>query len=334
MPAPAPGDRLTKDIVLVSPLVQGGMGTVWVAKHEGLRSQVAVKVLAGNLADDETAKQRFAREAAAAMDVQSPHVVQMLDYGISDEGAPYLVMELLNGEDLETILGNGAMDPREVVSIITQVGQALHKAHERNILHRDIKPGNIFLTPSDDFGGDKYFVKLLDFGFAKRLDRFTAPLTAEGMVVGTPQYMSPEQMSGGKLDARSDLFSLASIAFEAFTGRRAFPGDSMREVADAVHNRPLPIPTVVRPSLPRGLDKWFAKACARDRDDRFASAKDMITALGEVFAVAAPPSREEPMPNAKVIEAKPPSNAVRNAVFVLLVFAAAALVALIVSRME
>ncbi len=301
MPEPAQGDRLSKDIVLLRELIQGGMGSVWVARHERLASEVAVKVLSGRLSDDDTAKKRFAREATAAMELQSPHVVQMLDYGISDDGAPFLVMELLRGEDLEARLGSGPLPPRDVVSIVRQVGQALHRAHERNILHRDIKPANVFLTEGDGFSGDKYFVKLVDFGFAKRLDRMTAPLTAEGMIVGTPQYMSPEQMTGGKLDTRSDLFSLGSIAFEAFTGRRAFPGDTLREVADAVHTRPLPIPSVVNPKLPRALDKWFAKACARDRDDRFASARDMITALEQVFAATEAPVVSERAPDAQII---------------------------------
>ena len=117
------------------------------------------------------------------------------------------------------------------------------------------------------------------------------------MVVGTPQYMSPEQMTAAKLDARSDLFSLGSIAFEAFTGRRAFPGNSLREVADAVHKRALPLPTHVNPALPRSLNGWFSKACARDRDDRFKSASEMVAALERAFEQA-DSVREEKAPDA------------------------------------
>jgi eukaryotic-like serine/threonine-protein kinase len=300
---PEPGDRIAKDLVLSRPLVQGGMGTVWVARHEGLNRDVAVKVLSGELADDDVSKARFAREAGAAMDVQSPHVVQMLDYGINEAGVPYLVMELLSGEDLESHLSRGPLPPRDVVSIVTQVGRALHRAHENNILHRDIKPANIFLVPSDGFAGEKYFVKLLDFGFAKRVNRSTAKLTEEGMVVGTPNYMSPEQMTGAKLDPRTDLFSLATVAFEAFTGRRAFPGDTLRAIADAM-TRPLPQPSVLKPDLPGALDAWFARACARERDDRFANARDMVAALQQAFVADTGPLSEEAAPHARMTQSK------------------------------
>jgi serine/threonine protein kinase len=325
VPKFAAGDRLTKDIVLVRPLIQGGMGTVWVARHEGLRSEVAVKLLAANFADDEVAKARFAREAGAAMEVQSPHVVQMLDYGVSDAGSPYLVMELLSGDDLEAKLTQGPLPPRDVVSIVTQLGSALNRAHERSILHRDVKPANVFLMPSDGFSGDKYFVKLLDFGFAKRIDRLTAQLTEEGMVVGTPQYMSPEQMSGEKLDPRSDLFALASVAFEAFTGKRAFQGNSVREIAEAITGRSVPRATQFNGALPRDLDAWFAKAFARDREQRFASAREMVAALQQIFASS---ESDEPVPEARVVPPAVigrPSRFWQISVTLALVLAAAAL---------
>jgi serine/threonine-protein kinase len=265
------------------------MGSVWRARHEGLGRDVAVKLLSGRLADDDTAKKRFEREATSAMQVQSEHVVRMLGYGIADDGRPYLVMELLEGEDLEARLLKGPLPPRDAVEMVKQVGAALQRAHEQNILHRDIKPANVFLEHSN---GGKLSVKLVDFGFAKKLDRLTAPLTEEGMVVGTPQYMSPEQMTAAKLDARSDLFSLGSVAFEAFTGRRAFAGNSLREVADAVHKRALPLPTHVNPALPRALNGWFSKACARDRDDRFNSADEMVRALEQAFSETDTPATE------------------------------------------
>ncbi len=305
------------------PLVQGGMGTVWVARHEGLGSDVAVKLLSGNLADDEVIRKRFAREAAAAMDVQSPHVVQMLDYGISDDGAPYLVMELLAGEDLEGTLQSGPLPPKDVVSIVTQVGQALHRAHERGIIHRDLKPANVFLVPSDGFSGDTWFVKLIDFGFAKRVDKMMTQLTEQGTIVGTPQYMSPEQLSAQKLDPRSDLFSLGSVAFEAFTGQRAFDGATLRGIADAIQVRPLPLPSHVDRTLPRALDAWFTKACARDRDDRFANARELVAALQQVFARAEAPVVEERAPEGRVLSEPPRKN--RSVVLIALAVAAIAL---------
>jgi len=301
MADPSPGDRIAKDLVLQRRLVRGGMGVVWVARHEGLGADVAVKLLVADFADDEGVKKRFAREAAASMEVQSPHVVQMLDYGITNDGAPYLVMELLSGDDLETHIASGPLPPSDVVSIVTQVAQALNRAHERNVLHRDIKPANIFLVPSDGFTADKYFVKLLDFGLAKQMDRLTTQLTAQGTIVGTPEYMSPEHMMGAKLDPRADLFSLAVVAFEAFTGKRPFHGKSLRELSDAITQAPTPRPTAFNPSLPSGLDAWFAKACARDRDDRFASARELIAGLYSAFAPPAQPVvADEPAPDAHV----------------------------------
>jgi serine/threonine-protein kinase len=333
VPELSPGDRVADDLVLVRPLIKGGMGSVWVARHERLQSEVAVKLLSGNFTDDDIAKKRFAREAAAAMEVQSPHVVQMLDYGIRDDGVPYIVMELLAGEDLEGQLGRGRLPPREVLSIVTQTGQALHRAHEHGILHRDVKPANVFLVPADGFSGEKYFVKLLDFGFAKRVDRITAQLTEQGTVVGTPRYMSPEQMMGQELDARSDLFSLGAVAFEAFTGAPAFPGATLREIADAIQKRPTPRPTAVDPSLPRGLDEWFSKACARDRYDRFSSAREMIEALQQVFAARVTGSDEdEPAPEGRIIVTGRPSRFTRISVVVALALATIALVVWIVRR--
>lgn len=330
MPELSEGERIAENLVLVRPLISGGMGSVWVARHERLQSEVAVKLLSGNLEGDEVAKKRFAREAAAAMDVQSPHVVQMLDYGIREDGTPYIVMELLSGEDLEGKLASGKLPAAEVVSIVTQVGQALHRAHEHNIIHRDVKPANVFLMAADGFSGDKYFVKLLDFGFAKRVDRVTAQLTEQGQVVGTPRYMSPEQMMGQELDPRSDLFSLGAVAFEAFTGSPAFDGATLREIADAIFHRPYPRPTRLDPRLPRGLDAWFEKACARDRYDRFASAREMVEALQAVFAaperVEAPD--DEPAPHARELRevvVGRPSRFVRIAVVIALALAAIAL---------
>lgn len=303
------------------------MGNVWVARHARLQNEVAVKLLSGNFSDDEIAKKRFAREAAAAMDVQSPHVVQMLDYGIREDGTPYIVMELLSGIDLEGHLAeHGKLAPKEVVSIVTQVGQALHRAHEHQILHRDVKPANVFLMASDGFSGDKYFVKLLDFGFAKRVDRMTTQLTEQGTVVGTPRYMSPEQMMGQELDPRSDLFSLGAVAFEAFTGRPAFPGETLREIADAIHSRPIPRPTHFDPSLPRALDAWFAKACARDRYDRFDNVREMVEALQQVFAKPEAAIADETAPEGRrVVVVGRPSRFVRISVIIALALAAIAL---------
>lgn len=281
----APGDRLRADLVLVRPLVAGGMGTVWLARDEGKQRDVAVKILATSFEDDDVAIKRFAREADAVMSVQGDHIVQMLGYGVTDEGRPFLEMELLDGDDLEGHLARTKrpLAPADASSVIEQIGRALSRVHERGILHRDIKPANIFLVPGSEAG--QHTAKLLDFGFAKKIDRHAGTqLTTQGTIVGTPNYMSPEQMTGAKLDKRSDLFSLGAVAYEAFTGRRPFPGKSMRQVAESIEKRAAPPPTSIEPGLPRGLDGWFNKACAVDRNDRFASADEMVDALRAVFA--------------------------------------------------
>jgi serine/threonine-protein kinase len=305
----SPGDRLRADLVLVRPLVAGGMGTVWLAHDEGKQRDVAVKILATNFEDDEVAIKRFAREAEAAMSVQGDHVVQMLGYGVTEEGRPFLVMELLDGDDLEGHLARTTkpLAPADAASVIEQIGRALSRVHERGIIHRDIKPANIFLLPGDR--PDQHRAKLLDFGFAMKVDRHATKLTAQGSVVGTPNYMSPEQMTGAKVDKRSDLFSLGAVAYEAFTGRRPFPGKSMRQVAESIEKRAAPPPTSIEPGLPRGVDDWFNKACATDPDDRFASAGEMVDALRAVFA---------PSPAARQ------GGSANTIVFVLAVVAAAA----------
>ena len=159
-----PGTMVTPTVRLVRPLRSGGMGSVWVAHHQGLQTQVAVKFLSAELASDPTSVARFAREAAAASQVKSPHVVQTFDHGVTSEGLPFIVMELLEGEDLTRRLQGGPLAPPTVAQIVTQIAKALTRAHEKGIVHRDIKPDNIFLCGVE---GDELYTKLLDFGIAK-----------------------------------------------------------------------------------------------------------------------------------------------------------------------
>jgi serine/threonine protein kinase len=198
---------VTSNVRLLRPLGEGGMGAVWLAEHLSLRTNVVVKFMAEDLAKSTEAKARFSREAAAASQVKSPHVVQMLDHGVLDDGAPYIVMELLEGRDLEQQLkASGHLEPREVVAIVAQLARALGRAHERAIVHRDIKPSNVFLC---DAGGGELFVKLLDFGIAKGQEiGIAGSTTRTGSFIGSPYYMSPEQVVGAKdIDFRSDLWS-------------------------------------------------------------------------------------------------------------------------------
>jgi len=238
------------------------MGAVWLADHQGLKTRVVVKFMLEDLGQGEGARSRFSREAAAAAQVKSPHVVQMLDHGVSDEGVPFIVMEHLEGHDLgDEIEQSGPMDPAKVVTIITQVAKALSKVHAAGLLHRDIKPDNIFLVD----GEEDVFVKLLDFGIAKAATADdAAPLdsqTKTGQIVGTPFYMSPEQVTAQKtIDLRSDLWALGVVAFEALTGTRPYDGPSFGALAVKIATGQPPRPSESNQALPASVDAWFARA--------------------------------------------------------------------------
>ncbi len=283
---------VTPSVQLVRPLGEGGMGAVWVADHLALRTQVVVKFIARGLSADKEALDRFSREAAAASQVKSPHVVQTFDHGVTEAGVPYIVMELLEGCDLGVYLEQEPnIPPLRVIEILRQLARALDRAHEKGIVHRDIKPGNVFLT---DLGGkDKdrgdVFVKLLDFGIAKGVDvagyggRLDSG-TRTGAMVGSPFYMSPEQILGSKdVDYRSDLWSVGVLAFEMLTGKKPFDAETMGGLAIRIHIEPLPLLSAVNAALPVALDGWFARACARDASGRFGSAKEMTDELAEAF---------------------------------------------------
>ncbi|WP_275936751.1 serine/threonine-protein kinase [Labilithrix luteola] len=284
---------VTPSVRLVRPLGEGGMGSVWVAEHLALHTQVVVKFIANDLRDSKEATERFSREAAAAAQVKSPHVVQTFDHGLTGDGVPYIVMELLEGRDLGAYLDeHGKLAPGQVGEIIHQLSRALERAHERGIVHRDIKPGNIFLC---DQGGE-VFVKLLDFGIAKgvegpRLDSNTKT----GAMIGSPFYMSPEQVLGSKdLDRRTDLWSVGVVAYEALTGKRPFDAETMGGLAIKIHSEPLPLVTGVVPELPAALDTWFHKACSRNVDERFRSAKELAEALLRAVGGQMPKSVDMP----------------------------------------
>jgi serine/threonine-protein kinase len=284
------GMMVTPSVKLLRPLGEGGMGAVWVAEHLALRTEVVVKFIASNLRDSKEATERFSREAAAASQVKSPHVVQTFDHGFTADGIPYIVMELLEGRDLGEYLDQEHRVPtRLVVEIVAQLARALDRAHERGIVHRDIKPGNIFLC---DGGRGEVFVKLLDFGIAKgvempRLDS----ATKTGAMIGSPFYMSPEQILGAKnVDHRSDLWSVGVVVFEALTGKKPFDAETMGGLAIRIHSEPLPLPSSLDPSLPPAFDAWFQRACSRPVPDRFASAKEMAEALAAAFGDTIPTS--------------------------------------------
>ena len=289
MIAPTEASIIAGKYRLLRKLGQGAMGTVWQAEHLTLKSQVAIKFIQVDTELHAEALRRFLREAQAAASLRSPHVVQILDHGV-DEGVPYIAMELLEGETLAARLERvGRLVPRETSRVLTQVGRAIARAHEAGIVHRDLKPDNIFLVRNDD----EELVKVLDFGIAKSGDAggVGSPLatdTRSGAVMGTPYYMSPEQTEGAKrVDARSDIWSLGVVAFECMLGCRPFEAEALGALLLAICTKPMPIPSEIA-SVPAGFDAWFARACARDVNQRFTSAKDAVQELRSICEDVAP----------------------------------------------
>ena len=228
---------------IVSPLGAGGMGEVYRARDLRLDRTVAIKVLPTHLSDNSEAKERFDREARSISSLSHPNVCQLYDVGLQD-GISYLVMEFLEGETLAERLRKGPLPLPQFFKVAIEICEGLEKAHRSGVVHRDLKPGNIMLT--------KTGAKLMDFGLAKPIPQLatvsglsvtvttpaaTQPLTAHGTVLGTFQYMSPEQAEGREADARSDIFSLGTVLYEMLTGKRAFEGKTAATVMAAVLER-------------------------------------------------------------------------------------------------
>jgi serine/threonine-protein kinase len=243
------------------------MGSVWRARDLTLNAEVAVKLIEEEFVRSKEAVDRFRREAQAAAAIRSTYVVQILDHGV-DGGTPFIAMELLKGESLaERLERVGRLSPEATGHLLGQVARALALAHDSGIVHRDMKPDNIFLVREDeeDVG------KVLDFGIARQtggLGETGGLRTETGAVLGTPYYMSPEQAIGQPVDHLTDIWSFGVIACECLTGRRAFDGNSVGALFHAVCMAPLPLPSELGP-VPEGFDAWFARAAARDKALRY-----------------------------------------------------------------
>jgi serine/threonine protein kinase len=260
---------------LIREIGRGGMATVWLAHHLGLDSPCAIKFV-GETFSHPSARQRFEREAKAAARLRSPHVVQVFDCGVWGD-VPYIAMEYLEGEDLSTRLGRlGRLGPEAAFQIAAQIARALSKAHAEMVVHRDLKPANVFLVREDG----REIVKVLDFGIAKIIQTATGTTLHEPGLVGTPQYMSPEQAHGRlPVDHRTDLWALAVIVFQCLTGVNPFAAEDVTPCLMRIVHDPIPPPSLYPVGLPPALDGWWARAVARERDDRFPDAKSMIAAL-------------------------------------------------------
>ncbi len=279
MPTPGENVVVAGRFRLNHKLGQGGMGSVWHATQLGLDAPCAIKFIEGDYAALPDMQVRFEREAKAAAALRSPHVVQIIDHS-TWEGIPFIVMELLLGEDLAHRLDQRRAEgrwltPEETVAIIGQVCRALSKAHALGIIHRDLKPENIYLVRDDD----REIAKVLDFGIAKNITMEVGSTTKTGAMMGTPFYMSPEQAQGTRaVDARSDLWSIAVIAYRCLTGELPFESEALGDLLMKIMVAPPPIPSHVA-AVPPGFDAWFAKATSRDPAGRFQNAKELMDAL-------------------------------------------------------
>ena len=299
MPLP-PGTKLGPYEVQ-SPLGAGGMGEVYRASDTRLDRIVAVKILPAHLSQNADAKSRLGREARAISSLGHPNICHLYDVGEQD-GISYLVMEYLEGETLADRLHKGPLPLEQVLRVGTEICQGLEKAHRSGIVHRDLKPANIMLTKSG--------VKLMDFGLAKPatvavkesssptpLATMSQPLTVEGMVVGTFQYMSPEQVEGKEADARSDIFSLGAVLYEMITGHRAFEGKTMAStIAAILAAEPKPI-SALQPMLPPALERVVQGCLAKDPEERLQTAHDarmQLKWISEAGSQASLPVRSSP----------------------------------------
>ncbi|MBM4376882.1 MAG: protein kinase [Deltaproteobacteria bacterium] len=279
---PTPGAWINESIELVAPIAEGAMGKVWVAYHHRLRTRVAVKFVHEKAAGEDSgeALRRFEQEAALASQIKSPHVVQTYDSGATSDGEPYIVMELLEGRSLGDRLRNeGPLGWSDAAVVVAQVARALTKAHELGIVHRDIKPDNIFLCRSDE----GLFCKVLDFGIAKQT-RLPAMggLTTDGKIVGTPEFMSPELvLEDRSVDYRADLWALAVVLYVSVTGQLPYQGKTLGQLCLNLVNKRPPAPSLLRSDLPPGADTWFLRALNRDAKQRFGSARDMALTFAE-----------------------------------------------------
>ncbi len=269
-------DKLT----LTAVLGKGGMGVVYRARQHSMDREVAVKVLHPSFSGDTESVRRFLHEARAATRLEHPNVITVFDFGRTDDGLLYIVMELLNGRSLADEIERGPIAPLRTVQLIAQVADAVQHAHDRGLVHRDLKPENVILVQGSALRGDH--VKVLDFGIARmRSYDGIERITRTGAVCGTPAYMSPEQVLGDEVDARSDVYSLGLITWEMLAGMHPLPADTPMRQMIAHLETPIPSITSVAPmlALPAGLEQAVRRALEKKREARTGSALDLANDL-------------------------------------------------------
>ena len=283
---------------IIEKLGQGGQGEVYLAEDSRLDRKVALKILPQHLSERAELRERFEREARAVSSLNHPHICTLYDIGEQD-GIHYLVMEHLVGETLEARLAKGALSLEQTLEYAIQIADALDKAHRQGVVHRDLKPGNIMLVKSG--------AKLLDFGLAKlqaaetptnlsALPTEQANLTAEGTILGTLQYMAPEQLEAKEADSRTDIFAFGAVVYEMATGKKAFEGKSQASLIGAIMNsEPQPM-AELEAMTPRSLDHVVKRCLAKVPDDRWQSAADVVHELRWVVEMASNAELAGPSP--------------------------------------
>jgi len=280
---PLVGRVIADRYLILAPLGEGGMGRVYLGEHVKMNRQCAIKVMNPSLVNDTESLQRFAREASNAARILHPNVAAVFDYGEMDK-IVYLVMEYVDGESLATILAReGPLEARRAIEIGRQIADGLHAAHELGIVHRDLKPDNVIVARTRS---GKEVPKVVDFGIAKALSETPQDaLTRSGLVIGTPEYMSPEQLLGDPVDARADIYSLGCIVYQMLTGTAAFAGDTREQmIRRRLHEAP-PHVRDIDPNLPGRLDTLIVHMLARSPDDRLASAAEVRDQMDPALAL-------------------------------------------------
>lgn len=293
------------DYVLVAHVEDGGMGAVYEGRHFDTKQRVAVKVLHNHIATDNVAVERFKREYETAGDFDHPHIVTVIDFGETEDGSFFLTMEFLEGEELGKLLGkDGALTPARTLRILGQVAGALDTAHSYGVIHRDLKPDNIFLCPTPE--GDD--ARVLDFGSVKLQMEMGPKLTAFGTTLGSPYYMSPEQAMGKQdLDQRADVFAIAALAYELLTGNIAFSGDALADILMKIMHKEPPPASQVKTHLPASVDDAISLGLAKDKMARYGTVTEFTEGLARGFGLELPAATLAAMPLSEI------ENALRGA---------------------
>jgi serine/threonine-protein kinase len=310
------GKTLDGKYYIEAKIGEGGMGAVYRGRHLLMDTQLAIKVLHPSLVSDATSVARFQREAQAMARIRHPNAIAVTDFGITEDQVNYIVMELFEGESLRKVLEREKKLPyATAISIARQVCEALEAAHRSGVIHRDIKPENIFLSAQPD---GSYFAKVIDFGIAKIVtdtSKGGPPLTRQGMIIGSPHYLSPEQCTGQELDARSDIYSLGIVLFEMLTGQVPFTAMTPVAVALLHANEPPPSLRKFNPEIPKALDELVMRALAKSKADRPASAHEFANELARVARLVSPSFDPVSPLVEKILDASlPPSNGAQRTV--------------------